>query len=57
MTLLPADTWVMKPTNYEVLTLITCVPANVFDHRLVVRALPVETVVIGESGLIQFEGI
>ncbi len=40
-TLLPHETWVMFPTPDETLTLITCVPINVYTHRLVVRAVPV----------------
>lgn len=40
LTLLPTDTWVMHPTSSEVLTLITCVPINVYSHRLIVRATP-----------------
>lgn len=34
----PRDTWVMNPTPVETLTLITCVPIDVYSHRLVVRA-------------------
>lgn len=40
-TLLPHETWVMLPTTEETLTLITCVPINVYTHRLVIRAVPV----------------
>jgi LPXTG-site transpeptidase (sortase) family protein len=39
-TLLPDQTWVLAPTDDEVLTLITCVPIGVYSHRLVVRAYP-----------------
>lgn len=42
LTLLPHETWVMAPTQDEVLTLITCVPIGVYTHRLIVRAYPVE---------------
>jgi LPXTG-site transpeptidase (sortase) family protein len=41
LTLLPQDTWVMKPTHDETLTLITCIPIGVYSHRLIVRASPV----------------
>jgi LPXTG-site transpeptidase (sortase) family protein len=41
MTLLPSETWAMNPTATETLTLITCIPVNVYSHRLIVRALPV----------------
>jgi LPXTG-site transpeptidase (sortase) family protein len=41
-TVLPDATWVMAPTTDETLTLITCVPINVYDHRLIVRAVPVK---------------
>jgi LPXTG-site transpeptidase (sortase) family protein len=40
---LPEDTWVMSPTAEETLTLITCVPINVFSHRLIVRASPIQS--------------
>jgi len=40
LTLLPEETWVMAPTDDEVLTLITCVPIGVYTHRLIVRAYP-----------------
>jgi LPXTG-site transpeptidase (sortase) family protein len=40
MTLLPEDTWVLNPTDSEVVTLITCVPIGVYSHRLIVRATP-----------------
>lgn len=40
-TVLPEDTWVMSPTAQESLTLITCVPINVFSHRFIVRASPI----------------
>jgi LPXTG-site transpeptidase (sortase) family protein len=40
LTLLPSDTWVMTPTPTETLTLITCIPINVYSHRLIVRATP-----------------
>ena len=40
LTLLPEETWVMAPTQDEVLTLITCVPIGVYTHRLIVRAYP-----------------
>lgn len=40
LTLLPDATWVMQPTDDEVLTLITCVPIGVYTHRLIVRAIP-----------------
>ncbi len=40
-TLLPHETWPMQPTASETLTLITCVPINVYTHRLIVRAVPV----------------
>ncbi|HYF63747.1 MAG TPA: sortase, partial [Herpetosiphonaceae bacterium] len=40
MTLLPEDTWVLNPTDTEVVTLITCVPIGVYSHRLIVRATP-----------------
>ena len=43
ITTLPSETWVMNPTNIELLTLITCVPIGVFDHRLVVQASPLES--------------
>ncbi len=38
----PADTWVMRPTSTEMLTLITCVPIREYTHRLIVRAVPIE---------------
>jgi LPXTG-site transpeptidase (sortase) family protein len=41
MTLLPEDNWIMNPTEGETLTLITCVPPGVYNHRLVVLALPI----------------
>ena len=34
------DTWIMAPTADETLTLITCIPLNSYDHRLIVRAVP-----------------
>lgn len=37
----PTATWVMSPTLTEDLTLITCVPIGIFDHRLIVEATPV----------------
>lgn len=37
---LPTDSWTMAPTPDETLTLITCIPINVYDHRLIVRAVP-----------------
>jgi LPXTG-site transpeptidase (sortase) family protein len=40
LTLLPEDSWVMDPTRQETVTLITCVPPGVFNHRLVIRAVP-----------------
>lgn len=40
LVLLPEDTWVMAPTSKETLTLITCIPVDIFSHRLVVRARP-----------------
>jgi LPXTG-site transpeptidase (sortase) family protein len=40
LTLLPTETWVMAPTQDEVLTLITCVPIGTYTHRLIVRAYP-----------------
>ena len=42
LTLLPTDSWIMAPTVSETLTLITCVPLNIFDHRLIVRAVPLK---------------
>ncbi len=42
--LLPEDTWVMAPTDYEVLTLITCYPVGIYTHRMIVRALPADAV-------------
>lgn len=42
LTLLPAETWVMNPTQSETLTLITCVPIGVYSHRLIVRAEPAQ---------------
>lgn len=42
LVLLPEDTWVMAPTSEETLTLITCIPVDVFSHRLVVRAKPLD---------------
>lgn len=38
--LLPEDTWVLYPTSTETLTLITCVPVEIYSHRLIVRAVP-----------------
>ncbi len=38
--LLPHETWVMAPTEQEMLTLITCYPVGVYSHRLIVRATP-----------------
>lgn len=43
LTILPSETWVMNPTNTELLTLITCVPIGVYDHRLIVQAIPLES--------------
>lgn len=40
-TVLPTDSWTMAPTPDETLTLITCIPINVYNHRLIVRAVPV----------------
>ena len=40
LTVLPNETWVMDPTESEMLTLITCVPIYVYSHRLIVRAVP-----------------
>jgi LPXTG-site transpeptidase (sortase) family protein len=40
MTLLPENSWVMSPTTTETLTLITCIPLEIYSHRLVVRAVP-----------------
>ncbi|MDQ3024816.1 MAG: sortase, partial [bacterium] len=40
-TVLPTDSWVMAPTPNETLTLITCIPIDVYSHRLIVRAVPV----------------
>jgi len=40
LTLLPDETWVLNPTDTEVVTLITCVPIGVYSHRLIVRATP-----------------
>ena len=42
-TVLPTDSWTMAPTSDETLTLITCIPINVYNHRLIVRAVPVAT--------------
>ncbi|MDQ5850590.1 MAG: sortase, partial [Chloroflexota bacterium] len=42
LTVLPQDSWVMAPTQDEMLTLITCIPIKVYSHRLIVRAVPVE---------------
>jgi LPXTG-site transpeptidase (sortase) family protein len=38
------DTSSMTPSEKEILTLITCVPPNIFDKRLIVRAVPLEPV-------------
>jgi LPXTG-site transpeptidase (sortase) family protein len=40
LVVLPQDTWVLKPTSLEQLTLITCVPYGINSHRLIVRAAP-----------------
>ncbi|HMQ30523.1 MAG TPA: sortase [Chloroflexaceae bacterium] len=40
LTVLPSETWVMRPTPDEQLTIITCVPVGVYSHRLIVRATP-----------------
>jgi LPXTG-site transpeptidase (sortase) family protein len=42
LTVLPHETWVMKPTPTETLTLYTCYPLGIYTHRLVVRAIPTE---------------
>lgn len=42
LTVLPNDSWIMGPTQEELLTLITCVPVGVYTHRLIVRATLVE---------------
>ena len=42
MVLLPKENWVMNSTMEETLTLITCVPPGVYNHRLVIRALPIK---------------
>jgi LPXTG-site transpeptidase (sortase) family protein len=41
-TVRPDDSWVMAPTWDETLTLITCVPIDVYSHRLIIRARPIE---------------
>jgi LPXTG-site transpeptidase (sortase) family protein len=38
----PDDAWVMAPLPRETLTLITCVPIDVYSHRLIVRAMSSE---------------
>jgi LPXTG-site transpeptidase (sortase) family protein len=40
LTVKPQDTWVMLPSDIELLTLITCVPYGVYSDRLIVRAVP-----------------
>ncbi|MBK9711910.1 MAG: sortase [Kouleothrix sp.] len=40
LTVLPRETWVLETTASEQLTLITCVPFGVNDHRLIVHAVP-----------------
>jgi len=42
LVVLPHDTSVLRPTEQEQLTLITCVPYGINSHRLIVRAFPVE---------------
>ncbi|WP_167957872.1 class D sortase [Anaerosporobacter faecicola] len=34
----PEDTWVLDPTEEEIITLITCTPVRIATHRLIVRA-------------------
>lgn len=38
----PTENWVLRPTQAETLTLITCVPPGSYDKRLIVRAIPVK---------------
>jgi hypothetical protein len=38
----PDDAWVMAPLPRETLTLIICVPIDLYSHRLIVRAMPSE---------------
>jgi LPXTG-site transpeptidase (sortase) family protein len=40
LTVPPEASWVMDPSDFELLTLITCVPFGVYSDRLVVRAVP-----------------
>ena len=38
----PWDNWVLRPTDLETLTLITCVPPGLYNQRLIVTALPIK---------------
>lgn len=42
LTVKPQDTWVMLPSDIELLTLITCVPYGIYSDRLIVRAVPLK---------------
>jgi LPXTG-site transpeptidase (sortase) family protein len=45
----PDDAWVMAPLPRETLTLITCIPIDVYSRRLIVRAIPIEETISNVS--------